>query len=192
MPSAESCAEFYNPPRFHDASAGECGARLYPCHDSAIRKADSSGYECPPERPFSHGNPSSGSGHPDAVCHADHAPIPHDLYGWLDSIQADNPTLILHFISDHDESPNQLAHAIQHSAYRAVKALIGRGANVNQKYSGGETPLHYAARKTDTPENAALVSFLLDKGANPNIFNDRRWRPLDLADGGMAIRVGGK
>ena len=184
-PSAESCAEFYNPPRFYDASAGECGDRFYPCHDSAIRKADNSGCECP-SGTFAHGDPSGGShSHiPDtAICHANHAPIVHNPGGWLDSIQTDNPTLILHFISDHNESPNQLAHAIQHSAYRAVKALIDRGANVNQKYSGGETPLHYAARKTDSPENAALVSFLLDKGADPNIFNDRRWRPLDLADG---------
>ena len=184
-PSAENCAEFYNPPRFYDASAGECGDRLYPCHDSAIRRADNSGCECPPNS-YAHGDPSGGShSHiPDtAICHANHAPISHDLNGWLDSIQTDNPTLILHFISDHNESPNQLAHAIQHSAHRAITILINRGANLNLADSDGDTPLHLAARRADTPENAALVSFLLDKGANPNIFNDRRWRPLDLADG---------
>ena len=182
-PSAENCAEFYNPPRFYDASAGECAGRLYPCHDSAIRKADNSGCECPPGT-FAHGDPSGGShSHiPDtAICHADHAPIFHDLNGWLDSIQADNPTLILHFISDHDESPNQLAHAIQHSAHRAITILINRGANLNLADSDGDTPLHLAARRSDTPENAALVSFLLDKGANPNIRNNAGWRPLDLA-----------
>ena len=184
-PSAESCAEFYNPPRFYDANAGECAGRLYPCHDSAIRKADNSGCECP-SGTFAHGDPSGGShSHipATAVCHADHAPIFHDLNGWLDFIQTDNPTFVLHFISDHDESPNQLAHAIQHSAHRAITILINRGANLNLADSDGDTPLHLAARRADTPENAALVSFLLDKGANPNIFNDRRWRPLDLADG---------
>ena len=158
---------------------------LYPCHESAIRKVDNSGCECP-SRTFAHGDPSGGShSHiPDtAICHADHAPIVHNLNGWLDSIRADNPTLILHFISDHDESPNQLTHAIQHSAHRAITILINRGANLNLADSDGDTPLHLAARRSDTPENAALVSFLLDKGADPNIFNNSRWRPLDLADG---------
>ena len=184
-PSAESCAEFYNPPRFYDASAGECGARLYPCHDSAIRKADNSGCECPPGT-YAHGDPSGGSHYhiPDtAICHADHAPISHNLNGWLDSIRADNPTLILHFVSQHGESPNQLVYAVNNSASRAIKILIERGANVDQQDSRGDTPLHLAARRADSPENAALVSFLLDKGANPNIFNNNRWRPLDLADG---------
>ena len=184
-PSAKSCAEFYNPPRFYDASAGECGDRLYPCHDSATRKADNSGCECPPNS-YAHGDPSGGShSHiPDtAICHADHAPIFHDLNGWLDSIRADNPTLILHFVSQHGESPNQLVYAVNNSASRAVKILIERGANVDQQDFRGETPLHLAARRSDSSENAALVSFLLDKGADPNIFNNNRWRPLDLADG---------
>ena len=182
-PSAESCAEFHDPPRFYDASAGECGDRLYPCHGSTIRKADNSGCECPPNS-YAHGDPSGGShSHiPDtAICHANHAPIFHDLNGWLDFIQTDNSTLILHFISDHDESPNQLAHAIQHSAHRAITILINRGANLNLADSDGDTPLHLAARKTDALENIALVSLLLDKDANPNIRNNAGWRPLDLA-----------
>ena len=182
-PSAESCAEFYNPPRFYDANAGECAGRLYPCHDSAIRKADNSGCECP-SGTYAHGDPSGGShSHiPDtAICHANHAPIFHDLNGWLDSIQTDNPTLILHFISNHNESPNQLAHAIQHSSHLAITILINRGANLNLADSDGDTPLHLAARKTDVLENIALVSLLLDKDANPNIRNNAGWRPLDLA-----------
>ena len=182
-PSAESCAEFHDPPRFYDADAGECGDRLYPCHDSAIRKADNSGCECPPGS-YAHGDPSGGShSHiPDtSICYADHAPIFHDLNGWLDFIQTDNSTLILHFISDHDESPNQLAHAIQHSAHLAITILINRGANLNLADSDGDTPLHLAARKTDAFENIALVSLLLDKDANPNIRNNAGWRPLDLA-----------
>ena len=197
VPSAESCAD-YTPPRLYDASAGECGDRLHPCHATAVRKDDNSGCECPPARPFSHGDPSSGyyGGSNNrqiipatAACYADHAPIVHNPGGWLDSIQADNPTLILHFISEHNESPNQLAHAIQHSAHRAVKVLIDRGANVNQKYSGGDTPLHFAAEKTDAPENAALISLLLAGGADPNIRNNDEWHPLDLAYHGGNIRL---
>ena len=158
---------------------------LYPCHESAIRKVDNSGCECPAGT-YAHGDPSGGShSHiPDtAICHANHAPIVHNPGGLLDSIRADNPTLILHFVSQHDESPNQLVYAINNSASRAVKVLIERGANVDQQDSRGETPLHLAARRSDSAENAALVSFLLDKGADPNIFNNNRWRPLDLADG---------
>ena len=47
--------------------------------------------------------------------------------------------------------------------------------------SNGNTPLHLAALTTDRPENAALVSLLLDKGANPNLKNRYGWRPLDYA-----------
>ena len=191
VPSETFC-ESLIPPQLYDSEADKCGARAYPCHDSAIRKDDNSGCKCPPGA-YAHGDPSGGRWRKPrygdwrlimpatAECHANHAPVSHNLYGWLDSIRTDNPTLVLHFISDHNESPNQLAHAIQHSAYRAVQALIDRGANVNQKYSGDETPLHLAARKTDTAENAALVSLLLDKAANPNIRNNAGWRPLDLA-----------
>ena len=200
VPSETSCEKLI-PPQLYDSEENKCGAQVYPCHDSAIRKDDNSGCKCPPGT-FAHGDPSGGRwyrsrmrrydgvwlygnwrlGMPaTAECHANHAPIFHDLNGWLDFIQTDNSTLILHFISDHDESPNQLAHAIQHSAHRAITILINRGANLNLADSDGDTPLHLAARKTDALENIALVSLLLDKDANPNIRNNAGWRPLDLA-----------
>ena len=170
--SAEACGAL-TPPMFYDAEARRC-VRFYRCHATAVVKNDNSGCECPPGA-YAHGDPAT------AECHADHAPISHNLNGWLDSIRADNPTLILHFVSQHDESPNQLIYAINNSAPRAIKVLIERGANVDQRDSRGDTPLHLAARRDDTPENIALVSLLLDKDANPNIRNNAGWRPLDLA-----------
>ena len=170
--SAESCGAL-TPPMFYDAEVRRC-VRLYRCHATAVVKDDNSGCECPPGA-YAHGDPAT------AECHANHAPINHDLNGWLDSIRTDNPTLILHFVSQHDESPNQLVYAINNSAPRAIKVLIERGANVDQRDSRGDTPLHLAARRDDTLENIALVSLLLDKDANPNIRNNAGWRPLDLA-----------
>ena len=56
-----------------------------------------------------------------------------------------------------------------------------RGADADAQGDDGDTPLHLAARRTDTAENAGLIAFLLDAGADPNIRNDDGWRPLDLA-----------
>ena len=241
-PSAANCAEHYDPPHFFDPTAGACGDRLFPCHDSAIRKADNSGCECPTGT-FAHGgDPSSGEWDNcdrnsygrcirlgewrtiitlSAVCHDDHAPILHDPNGWRDSIlYGNNPALVAHFISDHKQDPddgNFALHAAARSGSHSVaKVLIESGADIDRKRSGdtplhaavengrgplitlllqrganpdiadgdGDTALHLAARRTDTAENAELISFLLDKGATPNPRNRAGWRPLDLAYGG--------
>ena len=221
-PSAENCAEHYDPPRFFDPTrvsitAGECTDRLYPCHDSAVVKADNSGCECPVGA-YAHGDPSGGewnrydaSGYlweaycyyypgqrqcatdewrksipASAECHADHAPLSHDLDGWLDAIRANNPTLVAHFITDHGQDPDAdyaLHLAARHSALGIAKLLLQRGANPDAADSDGDTPLHEVARLDDAADNVALISLLLDKGANPNIGNNARWRPLDLAYG---------
>ena len=214
-PSAANCAEHYDPPKFYDQAAGECGNTLFPCHDSAKRKADNSGCECPAGT-FAHGDPSGGyrrtsqygarhkNGRyeyiPDtAECHADHAPISHSLSirAWGDAIKADNATLALHFISQHEYSPNALIKqpfsaygipplhfAIGNDAPRVATILIDRGADTDATTllrDGLNTPLHLAARKTDTAENVGLISFLLGKGADPNPRNSVGWRPLDLS-----------
>ena len=191
-PGAQSCAEFHNPPRFYDAGAGECGRWLYPCHDSAVVKADNSGCECP-EGAYAHGDPSGGEwvearkSIPDtAVCHADHAPVAHDLDGWTVAITLNDPELVSHFIADHGQDPDAdyaLHLAARHSARSIVKLLLARGANPDAVDSDGDTPLHESARLSDTPDNVAMVSLLLDKGADPNLGNNNRWRPLDLAYG---------
>ena len=208
---------------------------LYPCHDSAVRKADNSGCECPAGT-FAHGDPSGGYHRsrsydrygerpiiPDtAICHADHAPIPHNPSGWESAVYANNPTLVAHFISGHGRDPDEnyaLHLAAEGGYYLAAKTLIESGADINLKrYYGsgygdpplhfavrngraklitlllrrgadadaqsdddGDTALHLAAQRTDAAENAGLIAFLLDAGADPNIRNDDGWRPLDLA-----------
>ena len=78
VPNAERCG-LEDPPLYYDAALESCGVRLYPCHESAVRLDDNSGCECPPERPFSSGDPSGGSfdsyGDADipdsAICRAD-------------------------------------------------------------------------------------------------------------------------
>ena len=254
----ESCGEF-TPPKHYDAAAGNCAGNLHPCHATAVRKDDNSGCECPPERQFSHGDPSAGrwlyrstqycinkgTGNrrstrsscwsfeyreyewyesiPDsAECVADHMPVAHDLGGWNSAIRANNPTIVAHFIAEHGQDPDSGIHyAVRYHSHLAASVMIESGANVNHlRYSrtplhdavtnggarmisvllsananpdaigsGGDTPLHFAAEKTDAPENAALISLLLAGGANPNIRNNDDWHPLDLAYHGGNIRL---
>ena len=211
-PSVENCAEYDTPPLFFDPTRGECAGRLYPCHDSAVVKADNSGCECP-GGDYAHGDPSGGEwvdrvrvcerfnfgfgcrwkevkwrkSIPDtAECHADHAPVAHDLDDWTVAIETKKPTLVAHFIADHGQDPDAddaLHLAARHSALGIAKLLLQRGANPDAADSDGDTPLHEVARLDDAADNVALVSLLLDKGANPNIGNNARWRPLDLAYG---------
>ena len=221
-PSAQVCGGL-TPAKFYDSEAGECGDRLYPCHDSAIRKADNSGCECP-DGTFAHGDPSAWSTVTtltlsSAVCYADHAPIQHDINGWLDSVLANNPTLIAHFIFGHGQNPDRtgwwwtdisytaLHLAAQEGFHQAAKALIEggadierksfhgnaplhlavreeraelitlllqRGADADAKGDDGDTALHLAARRTDAAENAGLIAFLLDAGADPEYPQRRR------------------
>ena len=202
--NTESCGSL-TPPLFYDSNTEECGDRLYPCHDSAVRKDDNSGCECPPERPFSHGDPSAGvwryrSGRcleyrfgrcrrygegqwhqsipTSAECLADHAPIAHDLGGWLSAVRANNPTLVAHFIAGHNQHPdgsNALHRAAENDSHLAAIALIAGGANVNLNH--GVTPLHVAIHNGA----ARVASVLLSANANPDAANSRGDAPLHLA-----------
>ena len=213
VPSAENCGGL-TPAKFYDADAGRCAA-FVECLTEATLNRYTNRCECPPGA-FAHGDPAV------AACHADHAPIPHNLSGWESAVYANNPTLVAHFISGHGRDPDEnyaLHLAAYGGYYLAAKTLIESGADINLKrYYGsgygdpplhfavrnrraklitlllrrgadadaqsdddGDTALHLAAQRPDAAENAGLIAFLLDAGADPNIRNDDGWRPLDLA-----------
>ena len=178
VPNAERCG-LEDPPLYYDAALESCGVRLYPCHESAVRLDDNSGCKCPPERPFSHGDPSDGSfaGIPDsAVCHAysAHDPIMHDGDDgeWRGAVSANDPTLVAHFIRDHDADPNEsgyypLHEAAENDFAEAARALIEGGADVNRPDGSNDSPLHRAARYGA----ARAAAVLLGVDANPNLKN---------------------
>ena len=159
-----------------------------------------------------------------AECFADHAPVAHYLGGWNSAIRANNPTIVAHFIAEHNQDPDSGIHsaarydshfaasvmienganvdylrryttrtplhdAVRYGATRMISFLLSANANPDAMGSGGNTPLHFAAEKTDAPETAALISLLLAGGANPNIRNNNDWHPLDLAYHGGRIRL---
>ena len=74
---------------------------------------------------------------------------------------------------------NQPLHAALAGACDAtiVRALVGRGADVNAVAATGVTPLHVAASRG----NEELVRFLLASGAKPGVKLDDGKTPADLA-----------
>ncbi len=60
-----------------------------------------------------------------------------------------------------------------------TQLLLAHGAEVNAANAYLETPLHFAARYGFT----GTAALLLEKGASPDMINDREQTPLDLADG---------
>ena len=127
-----------------------------------------------------------------AECLAGHSSLAHGLNDWRSAIYTDNPTLVAHFITEHEQHPDRnhpLHLAVHHNSSIAAIVLIENGANVNLKDQSGNAPLHFAAGRTDTAENAEMISLLLVGGADPNIRNRNNWTPLDLAYHGGQIRL---
>ena len=72
--------------------------------------------------------------------------------------------------------------AVRNRRAKLITLLLRRGADADaQSDDDGDTALHLAAQRPDAAENAGLIAFLLDAGADPNVRNDDGWRPLDLA-----------
>jgi len=68
------------------------------------------------------------------------------------------------------------------SSPETVRLLIKKGANVNVKTSGGETPLHYAATVNGpNPEYIESIKILLSNGADINSRDNTGRTPLKLA-----------
>ena len=59
-----------------------------------------------------------------------------------------------------------------------VQSFLAHGENINAKNSLGNTALHYAV----ATGSADMVKFLLDKGADPTIANDKGWTPVAIAE----------
>ena len=226
IPSVENCGEGeLIPPKFYNSSTDECDGYLHPCHETATRKDDNSGCECPPDRPFSHA-PDAGSWHsrtycvnsnghrvsrcrswyetrvewyesiPDsAECLAGHSSLAHNGLNGLVGLQF-IPTIRL-WSRILSPNTNNIRIEIILCIWRciiilsiAAIVLIENGANVNLKDQRRKyAPLHFAAGRTDTAENAEMIALLLVGGADPNIRNRNNWTPLDLAYHGGQIRI---
>ena len=162
------------PPKFYDAAAGECA--------------------CPPGA-YAHGDPAV------VECHADHAPIAHNPYGYGSAITMNSHEVVSHFIAEHGLNPDEeifisghgmfplLHHAARIDSDQAALALIEGGADFNRKYRYNSysnplsytrgAPLHYAARHSSFQTAKAL----LQRGANPDAVDSDGDTPLHLVAG---------
>lgn len=93
-------------------------------------------------------------------------------------------------IDNGDDEGNTLLHkAAQDADLVRVKELVAKGAAVNKTNRYGETALKKATMYLDSMFKSAkkkakalkVIKFLLDKGANPNIFRDTLSSPLHSA-----------
>ena len=197
-PSAANCAERYDPPRFYSPTLSACAS-----HDECIAVGDCT------HAPIAHGLGESDwaaaimANSYEVVSHliADHGRNPEDLdlshtrrpplhhaalwesdQAALALIEGGADVNRVYGEVHHGETP--LHRAAQTGSAAVAKVLLSRGANLDAADYTGDTPLHEAVRRSDAAENVALVSLLLDKGADPNIRGYRGWRPLDLASHG--------
>lgn len=68
--------------------------------------------------------------------------------------------------------------AVQHGNHNMARALLERGARVNEQDIYGRAPLHWVSYRSD---DFAMVELLLEKGANVNLVNFVGQTPLHLA-----------
>lgn len=71
----------------------------------------------------------------------------------------------------------QLLDAVKNQDRKAVRALLGQGADVNARAGDGATPLHWAVLK----EDVETVELLIRAGANVNAANDHGVTALAVA-----------
>src|SRR5688500_4641622 len=75
-------------------------------------------------------------------------------------------------------APSPIADAAMKGDLAAVRALIGRGANVNEAQGDGMTALHWAAERGDSAMTAVLIRAKANAGATTRIGD---YAPLHIA-----------
>ena len=76
------------------------------------------------------------------------------------------------------EPSEDIINAVHNGNIAAVKYFLSNGANVNEKTSGGSTPLHITIESRYFGREE-IVALLLDNGANVNATNGRGWTPAE-------------
>ena len=76
------------------------------------------------------------------------------------------------------EPSEDIINAVHNGNIAAVKYFLANGANVNEKTSGGSTPLHITIESRYFGREE-IVALLLDNGANVNATNSRGWTPAE-------------
>jgi uncharacterized protein len=76
--------------------------------------------------------------------------------------------------------------ATRESGLESMKVLLDAGAPINQQSSNGNTALIVAAMSGD----ARTIHFLLERGANPKIANEKGWTPLYLTVKARTMETG--
>ena len=163
IPSQASCAARDAGERHYNGT--ECEP-LHPCHETANRKTDNSGCECPPDKPFTHGNPAVDR----CYAHSEHAPITHTLFtrsAFARAIKYNNPELVGHLLDEHGEDPNRYVSggypvniATENDYPGVLATLIAAGATYTDN-GGYYSLLHRAARHN----SFRIAAMLLASGA---------------------------
>lgn len=100
----------------------------------------------------------------------------HEATKWSQPI---NSTILFHLGIPIDVTDNnQMTPLHQCSARSQPDALMGmefcaaHGANINKQDGSGQTPLHYACFHAQFNYTTRMIRLLLQKGADPNIFDN--------------------
>ena len=72
----------------------------------------------------------------------------------------------------------EFVNAVRDGNVAQIESYLANGENINAKNALGNTALHYAVASDD----AEMVKFLLENGADANIANSKGWTPAAIAE----------
>ena len=72
----------------------------------------------------------------------------------------------------------EFVNAVRDGNVAQIESYLANGENINAKNALGNTALHYAVASDD----AEMVKFLLENGADANIANSKGWTPTAIAE----------